>query len=161
MHEQETGMNYLMRKLGTCFPLLGLLTTQGCSTDDRAVLTPYDTPAQRGTAKQGMIDDNGRCVIDGRLTANAELVSRESSANTGKLSGDALGLSECEVVTRAGPPDKIEIRLNARGERVTKLTYAAVAQVYRFRSARLFSIERLAEASPIERKSTTSLHNRR
>ena len=56
----------------------------------------------------------------------------------------SLNLSECEVVKRVGPPDRIKIGVNSRGERSTSLIYASAERtgVYQFTSGRLQSIER-------------------
>jgi hypothetical protein len=58
-------------------------------------------------------------------------------------------MTECEIVKRVGPPDRIDIGVNARGERAASLTYANAepAGLYRFRSGRLYSIDRLPEAT--------------
>jgi hypothetical protein len=52
----------------------------------------------------------------------------------------ALDMSECEVVKRASPADRIDIAVNDRGERAVTLTYADAIRpgIYRFRSGRLF-----------------------
>jgi len=58
-------------------------------------------------------------------------------------SGIALQMSECDVVQRAGPPQDVQISANARGQRLTVLTYAGErAGVYRFVAGRLASMER-------------------
>jgi hypothetical protein len=56
----------------------------------------------------------------------------------------AFDMTECDVVRRAGPPDKAEITMSERGERNLILTYSRVDRnnVYRFFAGRLVSIER-------------------
>jgi hypothetical protein len=63
--------------------------------------------------------------------------------------GIALQMTECEVVLRAGPVEKMELGTTPRGERSLVLTYLTGPWpgVYRFTSGRLVSIER-APAAP-------------
>jgi hypothetical protein len=58
--------------------------------------------------------------------------------------GLALGLSECDVIRRAGQPDNVNVGTDERGERSVVLTYShgERAGIYRFRQGRLFTIER-------------------
>lgn len=72
-------------------------------------------------------------------------------------SGIALGLSECDVVRRAGQPERVELGNDERGERSVVLTYnrGERAGIYRFRQGRLFTIERVAvveEPKPVKPK---------
>jgi hypothetical protein len=61
--------------------------------------------------------------------------------------GIALQMTECDVVRRAGAPERVDMGANERGERSVVLTYARGprAGIYRFASGRLVSIERGAE----------------
>ena len=58
--------------------------------------------------------------------------------------GISLQMTECEVVSRAGAPDNIEVGVNERGERAVALTFMRGARpgIYRFAAGRLNSIER-------------------
>jgi hypothetical protein len=58
--------------------------------------------------------------------------------------GVALQMTECDVVRRAGAPERVELGANERGERAVVLTYARGPRpgVYRFAGGRLYSIER-------------------
>jgi hypothetical protein len=71
--------------------------------------------------------------------------------------GIGLGMTECEVVRRAGGPDQIEFGTNERGERALTLTYVHPPRpgVYRFTAGRLTSVERGPEppAPPEQAKS--------
>jgi hypothetical protein len=59
----------------------------------------------------------------------------------------ALDMSECEVVRRAGAPERFEIG-NEGGERTAVLTYVRGARpgIYRFVGGRLVTVERTPEA---------------
>jgi hypothetical protein len=61
--------------------------------------------------------------------------------------GIGLQMTECEVVRRAGQPDRFEFGTNQRGERTLVLTYTRGPWpgIYRFAEGRLYSIE----ASPV------------
>jgi hypothetical protein len=65
-------------------------------------------------------------------------------------SGIALEMSECEVVRRAGHPEKFDFGSNERGERTAVLTYVRGPRpgVYHFAAGRLKSIERAPEPPP-------------
>jgi hypothetical protein len=60
--------------------------------------------------------------------------------------GLALGMSECDVVRRAGAPERVDLGTDERGERSVTLAYmrGERAGIYRFREGRLFTIERVA-----------------
>ena len=61
--------------------------------------------------------------------------------------GIALQMTECDVVRRAGPAEKIDFGVNDRGERAVVLTYSRGSSpgIYRFAGGRLVSIERAPE----------------
>jgi hypothetical protein len=58
-----------------------------------------------------------------------------------------LQMTECDVVRRAGPVEKIDFGVNDRGERTLVLTYMGGSSpgIYRFAGGRLVSIERAPE----------------
>jgi hypothetical protein len=57
--------------------------------------------------------------------------------------GIGLQMTECEVVRRAGQPDRFDFGTNQRGERTLVLTYTRGPWpgIYRFAEGRLYSIE--------------------
>jgi hypothetical protein len=59
--------------------------------------------------------------------------------------GVALQMTECEVVYRAGPVEKIDVGANERNERVVTLTYlrGPWPGIYRFTGGRLAQIDRV------------------
>jgi hypothetical protein len=61
--------------------------------------------------------------------------------------GIALGMSECDVVNRAGAPSSVEIGKNQQGERTAVLTFNAGPRpgIYRFVRGELLTIDRGAE----------------
>jgi hypothetical protein len=66
------------------------------------------------------------------------------------VGGIALGMTECDVVKRAGPPEKVAVGQNERAERSVTLTYTKTMRpgVYTFTAGRLTSIERAPEPPP-------------
>jgi hypothetical protein len=64
--------------------------------------------------------------------------------------GVALQMTECDVVRRAGTPEKVDLGADERGDRAVVLTYTRgpLPGVYRFSAGRLFAIERAPEAPP-------------
>jgi hypothetical protein len=69
--------------------------------------------------------------------------------------GIALQMTECDVVRRAGPVEKIDFGSDERGERIVTLTYlrGPSPAVYRFEGGRLVSIERAPTPPPAPAKS--------
>ncbi len=68
--------------------------------------------------------------------------------------GISLQMTECDVVRRAGPVEKIDFGVNERGERAVTLTYerGPFPGIYRFAGGRLASIERAAGPPPAPAK---------
>jgi hypothetical protein len=64
--------------------------------------------------------------------------------------GVGLGMSECEVVYRAGHPTSVEIGKNPNGDRTAVLTYLSGPRpgIYRFGRGRLMELDRVAEPAP-------------
>jgi hypothetical protein len=65
----------------------------------------------------------------------------------GATGGVALGMSECEVVRRAGQPGGVNMSANEAGERTVVLTYLTGSWpgIYQFTSGRLKEISRAPE----------------
>src|SRR5579872_93756 len=84
-----------------------------------------------------LVDPQGRCA-------------GAAGDRGGARGGLALEMTECEVVSRAGPPGNLEVGTNERGERSVTLTYTAGPRpgIYHFVSGRLNSIERGEEPPP-------------
>jgi hypothetical protein len=61
--------------------------------------------------------------------------------------GIGLDMTECEVVSRAGPPEKLDFGTNERSERTVVVTYIQGPRpgIYRFTAGRLTSVERAPE----------------
>ncbi len=113
---------------------------------------------QRAVTENDLLGPDGSCAAaPAQATAMAPTDAPDSNAEAlqgqGTLppvsGGIALAMTECEVVQRAGMPTQFNI--GAEGpERVTTITYAEGMWpgLYRFRSGRLTSIERVEVPEP-------------
>ncbi len=59
----------------------------------------------------------------------------------------ALGMSECDIVYRAGQPASVQVGANPNGERTAVLTFntGVRAGLYRFQAGRLMEVQRTTE----------------
>jgi hypothetical protein len=78
----------------------------------------------------------------------APAVPEEPSSLLG--GGIGLGMSECDVVQRAGAANSVNLSTTPSGERSAVLTYNSGPRpgIYRFTGGRLVDIERVAEPEP-------------
>lgn len=65
--------------------------------------------------------------------------------------GVSLGMSECDVVYRAGQPSAVQLGQNPNGDRTTVLTFPSGPRsgIYRFERGRLMEMDRVAEPAPV------------
>jgi hypothetical protein len=79
-------------------------------------------------------------------TSRSAAVTPDSDPLLRPALGHALGMTECDVVRRAGAPERVDVGADERGERSVTLAYmrGERAGIYRFREGRLFTIERVA-----------------
>lgn len=115
----------------------------------RTTATLRETPVKPVTAED-LVGTDGTCagVPTGR---DPNIPATHQDADIPMVpSAVALDMTECDVVKRAGHPEKVDFSTNERGERTVVLTYTRGARpgVYRFAAGRLTSIERVAEPPP-------------
>src|SRR6266545_1151810 len=98
--------------------------------------------ALRPVGPADLVGPEGQCAGAAEPDPNAE-----PGAPAPTQGGISLQMTECEVVRRAGAPERVELGSNERGERAVVLTYSRGLRpgIYRFASGRLVSIERGAE----------------
>jgi hypothetical protein len=135
-----------------CF-MLAMISLGGCKDGAKLHLWDPHAPPEWMTSSiekdasnarigsiNDIIDADGRCMST-RMDGLKQRPAPDMQLNPTAVS---LNLSECEVVKRVGPPDRIKIGVNSRGERSTSLIYASAERtgVYQFTSGRLQSIER-------------------
>ena len=100
-----------------------------------------------------LVNADGQCAAaPEQATGFAD--SSTASAAPPSAGGISLQMTECDVVRRAGPVEKIDVSADERGERAVVLTYVRgpSAGIYRFVSGRLVSIERAPGPPPAPAK---------
>jgi len=109
------------------------------------------TPTPVTTAD--LVSSQGQCALP-PLAPTQSAMAGQAQAEPG---GIALEMSECEVVHRTGPVEKMEIGTTGRGERSLVLTYlkGPWSGVYHFTAGRLISIERAPAAPEPSAKAAT------
>jgi hypothetical protein len=153
---------------------LGALTLGACSADlslNNLTLAPKPETMARNSDASGQawargtferpISATDLVAGDGQCSASASDAPSGESATPGQappvapmLGAIVLRMTECDVIRRAGPVEKIELGANERGERSLVLTYlhGSSPGVYRFVGGRLVSIERAPGAPADEGK---------
>jgi hypothetical protein len=136
-------------------------------------VTNYKDQVQGPVAAEELVDAGGRCAgafvaaepgalepgappvvqADAPPPAQAAAPSAVSLQEAGVPlipSAVALDMSECDVVKRAGLPERVDIGANAGGERSATLSYILGPRpgIYRFTAGRLTSMERAPEPPP-------------
>jgi hypothetical protein len=100
-----------------------------------------------------LIDPEGQCAAlpseqaSGRPDSTGAAGAESAPLAAGGIS---LQMTECDVVRRAGPAEKVDLGANERGERSLVLTYlkGPWPGIYRFTGGRLVSIERAPTPPP-------------
>jgi hypothetical protein len=142
--------------LAAGIPLVG-----ACSSDSLSSIKIAPTNLQRpdwlsysGNKEEFTLRPVGPADLvgpEGQCAAAANVPAPDPSAEPGAPAlvqgGIALQMTECDVVRRAGAPERVEFGTNQRGERTVVLTYIRGARpgIYRFAEGRLVSIERAPE----------------
>jgi len=106
----------------------------------------------RAPGPQDLVGPDGFC----QGTAQSAAGSPEQPAILG---GVALQMTECDVVRRAGTPERTEVGTTPGGERAVVLTYTRGLRpgTYRFARGRLYSIERgPQQETPVQPKAAQS-----
>jgi hypothetical protein len=104
-------------------------------------------------APEDMVDASGRCAgayVPPSASTGEQPVTVQEAGVPMIPSAVALEMTECDVVKRAGFPERVDIGSTERNERQVTLTYAGGARpgIYTFVAGRLKSMERGAEPPP-------------
>jgi hypothetical protein len=126
---------------------------------DLSIIAPRTTSSLPETpikpvTNEDLIDTSGHCagVVVG---ADPNIPGSQQQEFSPMISsGVALGMTECDVVKRAGHPERVEFGTSERNDRTVTLTYlrGPRPRIYRFTAGRLTSIERVAEPTPPPRQ---------
>jgi hypothetical protein len=112
----------------------------------RATATLRETPLKPVTAED-LVDTDGRCS-GVPVGPDPNIPADQQQADIPMIpSAVALDMTECDVVKRAGHPEKVDFSTNSRNERTVVLTYVRGPRpgIYSFTAGRLTSIERAPE----------------
>jgi hypothetical protein len=99
----------------------------------------------RPVSDSDLVDASGSCP-----PAAAAPGSDASAASEGV----GLGMTECEVVARAGPPGSVQLGRNPNGDRTAVLSYQSGPRpgIYHFERGRLMQMDRVEVAPPPPQK---------
>jgi hypothetical protein len=117
------------------------------------------TKQERPITANDLIQPNGACPPPPAApqaqmppgTPAAAGAATETGAADGLLGGGiALGMSECDVVYRAGQPSAVQLGKNPNGDRTAALTFDSGPRpgLYRFEGGRLMEIDSVQAAAP-------------
>jgi hypothetical protein len=104
-------------------------------------------------APEDMVDASGRCAgayVPPSASTSEQPVTVQEAGVPMIPSAVALEMTECDVVKRAGFPERVDIGSTERNERQVTLTYSGGARpgIYTFVAGRLKSMERGPEPPP-------------
>ena len=94
----------------------------------------------RPVTDSDLVDANGSCPVAAAPGSDASALSE----------GVGLGMTECEVVARAGPPNSVQLGRNPNGDRTAVLSYQSGPRpgIYHFERGRLMQMDRVEVAQP-------------
>jgi hypothetical protein len=97
-----------------------------------------------------LVDANGSCPAAASPPQSADGPAAPGSAVPGLAEGVGLGMTECQVVARAGPPNSVQLGSNPNGNRTAVLSYQSGPRpgVYHFERGRLTQMDRVEVAEP-------------
>jgi hypothetical protein len=112
-----------------------------------------ETRNQRVITANDFVDANGGCAVPQAAPApGGPNVAQPAAPQPDSLLGGgvALGMSECDVVHRAGPPSSVALGKNPGGDRTAVLTFMSGPRpgIYHFERGGLIAIDRVAEPAP-------------
>ena len=120
------------------------------------------TKSQRPITAKDLVQPNGACPPpptppQAQLPPGAVVMANAPGAGSAPAAaesllggGIALGMSECDVVYRAGQPSAVQLGKNPNGDRTALLTIDSGprAGLYRFEAGRLMEMDSVAEPAP-------------
>ena len=112
--------------------------------------------ALRRVTSEDLVGAEGQCPFAGAAQTPGAADAAPGAPATAALvpGGVALQMTECDVVRRAGTPEKVDLGADERGDRAVVLTYTRgpLPGVYRFSAGRLVAIERAPGPPPTAAK---------
>jgi hypothetical protein len=109
----------------------------------------------RPVTDSDLVDGNGSCpaaAAPPQPAAGSQGPAAPGAAALGE--GVGLGMTECEVVSRAGAPNSVQLGRNANGDRTAILSYQGGPRpgIYHFERGRLMQMDRVEVAPPPPQK---------
>jgi hypothetical protein len=108
----------------------------------------------RPVSDSDLVDASGSCPAAAAPPAAAGGPAGGPGASGGYVpalgEGVGLGMTECEVVSRAGAPNNVQLGRNPNGDRTAILSYQSGPRhgVYHFERGRLMQMDRVEVAEP-------------
>ena len=98
----------------------------------------------RPVTDSDLVDANGSCPAAAAPGSDASVSSE----------GVGLGMTECEVVARAGSPNSVQLGRNPNGDRTAVISYQSGPRpgIYHFERGRLTQMDRVEVAPPPQAK---------
>jgi hypothetical protein len=105
---------------------------------------------ERPITPNDLVDANGACTAFAPPPAAPDAGSGNADAASRLGGGVAIGMSECDVISRVGPPNAVNLSSNPRGDRMAVLTFNSGPRpgIYRFVGGRLAEMDRVEEPPP-------------
>jgi hypothetical protein len=114
---------------------------------------------QRPITANDLVNGNGSCpppappvVPRAQAGPGTQPVAPAAAPDTASLlgTGVALGMSECDIVFRAGQPSSVQIGKNPNGDRTAVLTFPTGPRpgIYHFERGALMEMDAVAEPAP-------------
>jgi hypothetical protein len=113
---------------------------------------------ERPIAASDLVDASGACPAYVPAAPAAAGTGPEADASSRPTGAVAIGMSECDVVSRVGPPSTVNLSSTPRGDRTAILTFTGGPRpgIYRFIGGRLKEMDRVEEqatpARPAKKK---------
>ena len=104
----------------------------------------------RPVTEGDLVDANGSCPAAAPPPQPAAGPAAPGGGALGLAEGVGLGMTECEVVARAGPPNNVQLGSNPNGDRTAVLSCQSGPRpgVYHFEHGRLMQMDRVEVAPP-------------
>jgi hypothetical protein len=107
---------------------------------------------QRPVTANDLVDSNGACPQPTAPQAQGSPAAPAAAPSTASSLGGgvALGMSECDVVSRAGAPSQVQLGKNPNGDRTAVLTFTGGPRpgIYHFERGALMTMDRVATPAP-------------
>src|SRR5580700_4882046 len=100
----------------------------------------------RPVTDSDLVDANGSCPA----AATPPAAGGQAAGPAAPGEGVGLGMTECEVVARAGPPNGVQLGRNPNGDRTAVISYQSGPRpgIYHFERGRLTQMDRVEVAPP-------------